>query len=234
METTTMFSCFMPLALIRASHEGGAVRLTRRKRVAHRRSDRTRARFQLEGLEERWLLSVTEFSLPAPHGARAITTGPDGNLWFTDGGFFQQGWIGVVNPTTHAMSFFSTPTNGSVPMGITSGPDGNLWFTEYAASKIGMINPTTHAISEFRTPTKSAGPYAITAGPDGNLWFTESNLAYQIGEINPTTHKISEFPLSGPSVNELYGITAGPDGVLWFPWFARGVQGLSNRNSYEI
>ena len=61
------------------------------------RRDRHQDRLQrqlprLEGLEERCLLSgisgITEFTLPSSTQAAlsGITTGPDGNLWFTDRG----------------------------------------------------------------------------------------------------------------------------------------------------
>jgi streptogramin lyase len=68
-----------------------------------------RARFRLERLEDRCLLSgisgITEFSLPSGSGLfgypGGITTGPDGNLWFTEMG---ANAIGMINPTTHAIS----------------------------------------------------------------------------------------------------------------------------------
>ncbi len=181
----------------------------------------TRSRFRLERLEDRCLLSgissITEFPLPSGSSLpalspQAITTGPDGNIWFTDPG---ANAIGTINPTTHAISLFTVPTANAGLTGITAGPDGNLWFSEQTADKIGMINPTTHAISSFTLPTANAGPRAITAGPDGNLWFTEGR-AYQIGEINPTTHAISEFAEPLCCYLGGFGITAGPDGNVWF------------------
>jgi streptogramin lyase len=226
METTTMLSRFTLLALILRSQKGGAVEQGRRTRQAQRRGDRTRARFQLEGLEDRSLLSsistITEFSVPSVGTAvtDAIAKGPDANLWFTESA---SSAIGMINPTTHAISSFATPTASSNPQGITAGPDGNLWFTEYSAGKVGVINLTTHAISEFSVPKVKgvvARPMAITAGADGNLWFTESWMSGRIGEINPTTHIVSQFPISQPgsASSAGYGITAGPDGNIWFTW----------------
>ncbi len=66
-----MFSRFTPLALISASQPHRAVRHGRRNRSGRRSPDRarTRARFRLEALEERCLLSgisaITEFPLPS-------------------------------------------------------------------------------------------------------------------------------------------------------------------------
>ncbi|MFI5454720.1 MAG: hypothetical protein ACHRXM_04655 [Isosphaerales bacterium] len=225
METTTMFSPFTLLALIRASRD------RRRTRPGHRHTDRTRARFQLEGLEDRCLLSITEFPVPTANaGPYEIVAGPDGNLWFTE---FGNGYIGMINPTTHAITQFPTSTAGTPggPLGITAGPDGNLWFTEEFANKIGMINPATHAITEFPLPT-GIFPYEITAGPDGNLWFTEHDTS-QIGMINPTTHAITEFTIpTADSYPE--GIAAGADGNLWFTEAAVGQIGVINPTTDAI
>jgi streptogramin lyase len=194
----------------------------RTARARRRLADRVRARPRLEGLEARCLLSltITEFSQGLANAffgnGNDITAGPDGNLWFADYGASK---IGMFNPTTHAVTEFTTPTANAGPRGITAGPDGNLWFTESTVegknvpgvSQVGMINPATHAISEFATPTANAGPYGITAGPDGNLWFTLFS-AHMIGMINPTTHAITEF--RGANLPD--GICAGPDGNVWF------------------
>jgi hypothetical protein len=162
--------------------------------------------------------AIAEFPTPTANAAPVdITSGPDGNLWFTEGRsidlstglFVSSGKIGMINPTTHAIAEFPTPTANSSPIDITTGPDGNLWFTE-SAGTIGMINPTTHAIAEF-SPPLGIGVGSITAGPDGNLWFTDGA---SIEMINPTTHAITGFPT--PSGSFAGAITAGPDGNLWF------------------
>ncbi len=64
----------------------------------------------------------------------------------------------MINPTTHAISEFTLPTDCHTTR-ITAGPDGNLWFTEIRPSaSIGMINPATHAITEFPIPYASSSP----------------------------------------------------------------------------
>ncbi|HEY6539886.1 MAG TPA: protein kinase [Ktedonobacteraceae bacterium] len=152
---------------------------------------------------------VTEFPIPTsvsePQG---ITTGPDGNLWFTE---LYGNKIGRISPGG-TITEFPHPEANSSPIGITAGPDGNLWFTEAGGNKIGRISPGG-AITEFPLPTASSGPGEITAGPDGNLWFTEE-FADKIGRISPSG-TITEFPLPTASSNP-WGITTGPDGNLWF------------------
>jgi virginiamycin B lyase len=111
-----------------------------------------------------------------------ITTGPDGKLWFTGRGpqidvgtpgspdLVPSGLIGVIDPTTHAITTFATPAVGGWPDQITLGSDGNLWFTDSITSQIGAINPATHEITELTTPTR-INASSLTTGPDGDLWF---------------------------------------------------------------
>jgi len=81
--------------------------------------------------------TVTEFNVPSGT-AFGITSGPDGNLWFTD----SAGAIGRIT-TAGSITEFPLPKNCAFefcgPLGITAGPDGNLWFTEELAGEIGRI-----------------------------------------------------------------------------------------------
>ncbi|HVT06443.1 MAG TPA: hypothetical protein VHO67_03255, partial [Polyangia bacterium] len=152
-----------------------------------------------------------------------ITSGPDGNLWFTE-------LVNKVDRITTAgvVTEFSIPTTGASPGVITPGPDGNLWFTE-AIGQIGRITPAG-VITEFAAPTV-AYPYSphtpnqkgggITAGPDGRLWFITSSC--KIGTITTAGVLGEEYPVLSAADQALgysgcpgYGITAGPDSALWF------------------
>ena len=82
--------------------------------------------------------AATHFSLPHKNSQPAgITSGPDGNIWFTQ---FSGGRIGRVNPAGK-IDEYQIPTERAGPFDITTGPDGNLWFTEFSANKIGRITP---------------------------------------------------------------------------------------------
>jgi virginiamycin B lyase len=88
--------------------------------------------------------AIAEFFLPTASSCPAsITSSPDGNLTFTESGrqnfnldnpfrFIPYGAsaIGEINPATHAITTFATPSVNSNPLGITVGPDGSLWFAE--------------------------------------------------------------------------------------------------------
>jgi streptogramin lyase len=213
-----------------------AIRKTR-VRLRHE-SDRRRVRPRLEGLEDRCLLSgisgYTQYPIPSGNGAWYITTGADGNLWFTEGNVGQVHSVGMINPTTHAVSEFPTPTANSYPREITSGPDGNIWFTEFTANKLAMINPSTRAITEYSIPFGSQ-PWGITTGPDGNIWFAQhggnTTTSSAIGSFDPTTHVFHSYPTYLGNGNYIgvgpFGITTGPDGNLWFATYAGGVGSIN-------
>ena len=80
--------------------------------------------------------TVTEFgtSLTSP---TVIVPGPDGNMWFTESA--NPGRVAEINPVTHDITEFLTPTVNSDPVGIAAGADGNLWFTESTQGKVGLV-----------------------------------------------------------------------------------------------
>jgi hypothetical protein len=99
-----------------------------------------------------------------------ITTGPDGNLWFTE----DNNMIGRMSPANPgAFEEFPILTPDSGPFSIAAGSDGGLWFTEWNVPQIGRIDPVTHVVEEFTIPS-GGHPFDITAASDGNLWFTET------------------------------------------------------------
>jgi virginiamycin B lyase len=141
-------------------------------------------------------------------GLAAITTGPDGNLWFTESNANQ---IGRIPPSGSPIDEFAVPTGNAAPTAITTGPDGNLWFTEGGANQVGRISTNGSVIREFAI---GASASSITTGPDGNLWFTEPSTN-SIGRISPGGTTLKEFALAA-QVAQPTSITAGPDGNLWF------------------
>jgi len=150
--------------------------------------------------------TFNEFSLPNGDGNNyGITSGPDGNLWFTETNNYSK--IGKITPSG-TITTYSLPAD-RISDGITSGPDGNLWFS--GGYFIGKITPsgtfTPYFLSGYNTGSSFNN---ITSGPDGNLWFTETT---SIGKIT-TSGTITHYSLS--DVTDNYGITSGPDGNLWF------------------
>ncbi len=158
---------------------------------------------------------ITEYSLPNEDShPSSITSGPDGNIWFTEilgedpFSPYQIGKITVDGTVTE----FAIPMDGSNSRSIVAGPDDALWFVESELNKVAQISQSG-VITEFVIPTADSRPLSITAGPDDNLWFTEYN-AHQIGRVT-TTGTFTEYMLPAdirlPTI-----ITVGPDGKLWF------------------
>lgn len=163
--------------------------------------------------------TVTEFKIPTPKSEPVgITSGPDGNLWFTEA--FGNN-IGKITTGGVFLKEYALPHADSEPENIVAGPDGNLWFTKFNAvdgNRIGTIT-TTGVITEYPLPNADSEPEGITVGPDGNLWFTEFDGG-RIGTIT-TSGQITEYSLPQAGI-EPEGITSGPcdDGTqnqcLWF------------------
>lgn len=148
-----------------------------------------------------------------------ITTGPDGNLWFTkQTGPAPQNQIGRMTPTGSYTFFGNAMTiqPGANIEDITTGSDGNLWFTELDTGDVGRITPTG-TITEFLLTDSSTSMTGITSGPDGNLWIAE-NFRGAIGTLPTTGSPLLEFS-TGITAGRPQNIATGPDGNLWFNEF---------------
>jgi hypothetical protein len=125
---------------------------------------------------------VSEYPIATPASyPYGITSGPDGNLWFTERDGHK---IGKVTPAGVVTEY---PLPGSAsPGSIATGKDGNLWFSEPgSANSIARATPAG-TVAEYQIPTQSADPSGITSGPDGNIWFSELS-ANKIGRVSDLT-----------------------------------------------
>ncbi len=159
---------------------------------------------------------VTEYRVPSERpGLNRITTGPDGNLWFTEGA----GRIGRMSPNGH-FTEFPTPSSlagrDSNPLDITVGPDGRLWYTDFYG-RIGRVN-LRGEIKEFQigSPQNQLFFFGITAGPDGALWFVVNCCGPDNGMIGriTTSGDVSFYPVA-PGTGPAVGIIAYR-GQLWY------------------
>src|SRR2546427_1106566 len=163
---------------------------------------------------------ITEFrpagiSQTATSDPLGITSGPDGNLWFTDAG---ASTIARINPSGTGLAEFKTNTGAASPVAITRGPDNRIWFTELSSSvnQVGRSS-TTGSQNEFGINKPSALPTSIVTGPDGHMWFTDFGNG-TIGTIDPNAAPgavATTFPITNPALMP-DAITSGPSGHLWF------------------
>ncbi len=202
-----------------------------------RRQRSTRSQAAVESLEGRAMLShvTTEFPIQSPDGGGspqilAMTTAPDGNLWFIDEispGAQNAAQIGMM-AQSGTITWYPPISNfgagAYVNSGyITPGPGGSIWFG--AGGDFGEIT-ASGAMKLY--PAPSIAPYisGLTAGPDGNIWFTASQNNYVspvtspsvVGRITPAG-QITTYPvLPGPLGDQVTtsSIVQGKDGQLWF------------------
>ena len=154
---------------------------------------------------------VTEFGDDFPYAYlnNGITTGADGNLWFSENSALAVTAIGRITPSG-TITHFPIPGKGG-PGLLTLGPDGNVWFTEILANRIGKITPAG-VITDYPLPAPFTSPIAITTGPDGNLWFTDVR---QIGTITTSGSIIRALPVPARATDVGF-IATGSDGNVWF------------------
>ncbi len=160
----------------------------------------------------------------------SLTTGPSGDIWFTENSADR---IGRIAADGH-LHEFPLPEGdfGASPTSITLGPDGNLWFIESGTRKIGRITPTG-TVKEFPIPSPLNLPLDITSGPDGKLWFTE--LAAPRGL--PQSGVVGNISVNG-TINEIsidagaFKIVSGPDDALWFT--TDGLGRMATNGQYHV
>ncbi len=143
-----------------------------------------------------------------------MTPGPDGTVWFADGG-------SAIKRVTSAGRVTAIRIHGSGSMLVTSlasDRKGDLWFTEYVPGG-GYARSTGGAIGEIRagstvaTVTKLPGnkaPGSLLLGPDGGVWFT---WARGVGRIAPRSGVIQLVRLAH---HHLSSIAFGAGRRLWF------------------
>ena len=158
---------------------------------------------------------ATAFKLPSGDVVPGvITTGHEGDLWFTEQ---YEEKVGRITPSGEVTEF-ALP-KGSQPYGLAPGPEGDLWSTvrnklepesgQQGEGRIDRITPSGGITEFFLAGEPSSG--AITAGPEGDMWFTVQGA--EIGRITPNG-AITEFPI--PDGHSATSITAGPEGKIWF------------------
>jgi streptogramin lyase len=141
----------------------------------------------------------------------AAALGPDGNVWYADGGDKQ---IDVVS-TGGSIAVFSTNNLISIPDVLATGPDNQMWIYGSHTTGTGLMEmaPNGATFAPALTGSFLGTVTSMVLGPDGNMWFTQ--LSPQgIGMITPA----GAVTLYGPSLSGTLnaGLAIGTDGCLWF------------------
>ncbi len=134
-----------------------------------------------------------------------ISTGPDGNLWFTESG------NAIASMTPTGTFIYHSLAVGSHADYLGTGPDGALWFTDTTTNSVGRIT-TAGSVTEYALPSSGANPLGIAAGLDNALWFSESTGG-KIGRISAAPF-INEYPLNSGHAGPTAIVAAG--GATWY------------------
>lgn len=149
-------------------------------------------------------VSVTDAgTLAAP--ASALVSGPDGQLWYTEGG--RQPRIGrtTLLGVTNELALDEDVRPGA----ITRGPDGQLWFLDArgAVDRISVLGVVGKVAEVDGTPV------GLAAGSDGNVWVTVAGSAKERSVLRVTpAGAVTRFGLPADPGD----IAPGWDGALWF------------------
>ena len=146
-----------------------------------------------------------------------IIAGPDGNVWFVDGGLRPE--IGRITPQGAITEF---PTGLKPPLGLgglAASADGNLWFTQVFDLPHGNGEPggligrltASGVVTQFGAAPAARG--APVVGPDGNVWFVDESSHVAIDRVT-SNGEITQF--SSSLLGLPYELVNGPDGNLWF------------------
>lgn len=199
----------------------------RRARRTGASNRRTASRLFLERLEDRRLLSaqifnynptLTEYSGPAANsGPDTITTGPDGNLWYTDYNYNAAN-IGRITPSGSVSEFpagLSRPIGGSIITGPNTDDSKHADSVLWAYEDVNATNPvalemTTDGVVTHTFPLPGANSSQFVLGPDNNVWFTEY-VYNKIGYITPDG-QVTEFNINFPAYNIIWDQA---DGSFW-------------------
>jgi streptogramin lyase len=154
--------------------------------------------------------TVSEFALAPMSTPGNLTSGPDGNIWFTEENKPDVGRLALSTGTT---TLFPVPSGTTGLGGITTGPDNDLWFLETQAAKVGRLVPSTGTITE----SAAAAAGGIVAGSDGNLWVFASSSNKIL--VISTAGKVLRT-LTVPTASSYpHGPSRGADGNVYFVEF---------------
>ena len=138
-----------------------------------------------------------------------ITTGPDGNLWFTE---FAASKIGRITPTG-TITEFPIPTAEQRPVRDHGGPRRQPLVHRECRRQDRADHPDRQRSPSSRSPPPAASRTGSRRAPTATSGSPSERQQDRADQ--PATDAITEFPIptagSGP-----HGITAGPDGNLWF------------------
>lgn len=146
-------------------------------------------------------------------GPGAITTGPDGALWFAS---YTNDRIGRIDPASGDITTYTDPAIQG-PSGIAPGGDGGVWFTSYDNDRVGRVDPITGAVVTYDDPLHVMDkPVDLVAAPDGDVWFSTYDDVALVGRVDTATGDITTWADPANQMRYSVSVAAGPGGDVWW------------------
>lgn len=139
--------------------------------------------------------SLNQYRVPTANSdPRAITTGSDGNVWFTEGTEFtgSPAKIGRVTPGG-GITEFDIDCNFCILTDIVEGPGGILYLTSNNPILVRFDLATGTQLPSIDTPNSNALGGEIAAHGD-DIWFTDFNND-SLWRYATTTGTFTQFPV---------------------------------------
>jgi len=164
--------------------------------------------------------AFTSHSLPATWGDvgfSKITTGPEGDIWFTVNRWAE----GTEEP--HVLGKF-TPNDGfftryklsidSIPEELLIDDGGVIWFLAANKNSLYRVDPGNFVVKGYALPTANGYPKSLAIDNKGHIWFVEAN-ANKIAKFVPEQEVFHEYELPTRFANP-GKLTIDKDGKVWF------------------
>jgi streptogramin lyase len=157
--------------------------------------------------------AMSFYAVPGPGAIlNDINLGPDGNVWYANGG---SKTIGRVTPSG-TITEFATPS-GIVPKGIVQATNGDLYSAVEGPSGTLLKITPSGTISVIVDPNNAHPFDVITEGPNHCIWggrvCGNGGECLDLFNVNRVGFVEYQFP---SSTTALAGLIAGPDGNIWF------------------
>jgi streptogramin lyase len=143
---------------------------------------------------------------PSTHAPTDITTGTDGNLWFSE----YSGTIGRITPGGQITEFPIAAHPGDYQYGsgnfsIASGPDGNIWFTEPYTGRVGRFSPNDETLPRGVDARGTAGldDHLLVASYVSHGDTSQDSATIDWGDGTSSSATLATSALSSPGSTEV-------------------------------